>query len=46
MRIELDTVRGFVNLMLGNLCVDQMTITAYQELFGFKAASVLLRQTR
>jgi len=40
-RLEFDPVLLVVNLMMGNLCVDQITIYEFERIFGFRAASLL-----
>lgn len=42
-RIDYDPVRLLVNLMVGNYCLDQMSIHEYEKAFGFRAASELTR---
>jgi hypothetical protein len=42
-RIEYDRGRQLVNLMMGNYCIDQMTIRQYEGIFGLMAAVDLAR---
>lgn len=42
-RFAFDARRNLVSLMMGNLCVDQMTLFEYEQVFGLFAARGLLR---
>ena len=42
MRYHYDSVHRMVYLMIGNECVDRMTIDYYEALFGGRAAAHLI----
>lgn len=42
-RISFDAARNVISLMMGNLCVDQMTLEEYRKAFGSDAVRRLMR---
>lgn len=44
MRLELDAVRGLVNLLIGLYCVDQLTTQEFEQEYGWRALSQLARE--